>query len=250
MTRDRFSQIGLDRLVRLKWLEKTALLVLGNTDEATIKTILQDDLREYFQSDNLVVRGSIDKTITILLKVWARVPEKLKPLRDSGLEHLKKLSTVECMAVHWGMVMAVYPFWGNVAVQTGRLLKLQGSVTAKHIQRRLRESYGERETVFRRARYVLRSYVDWGVVKESGITGKYMTNAPFELGDSGLTGWILEALLHARPSGSAPFRDLMGNPALFPFRLRGIHPEELVVLSPRLEILRHGLDEHLVMLRK
>ena len=69
--------------------------------------------------------------------------------------------------------MAVYPFWSSVATQVGRLLRLQGSAAAAQVQRRIREQYGERETVARRARYVLRSYLDWGVLQETGAPGVY-----------------------------------------------------------------------------
>ena len=156
----RFTQIGVDRLVRLKWLEQTASLVLAGNDDATIKAILQAELKDSFRSDNPDVRGSIDKSITILLKVWLRAPAGLESLRIGGLDLLKSLPSHYHIAVHWGMVMAVYPFWASVALQTGRLLKLQGSAAATQVQRRIREQYGERETVSRRARYVLRSYVD------------------------------------------------------------------------------------------
>ena len=69
--------------------------------------------------------------------------------------------------------MAVYPFWSGVATQVGRLLRLQGSAAAAHVQRRVREQYGERETVSRAARRVLRSYLDWGVLQETGKKGIY-----------------------------------------------------------------------------
>jgi hypothetical protein len=39
---ERLKQIGLDRLVRLAWLEKTSTLVLAANDAKTIKSILQD----------------------------------------------------------------------------------------------------------------------------------------------------------------------------------------------------------------
>jgi len=52
-------------------------------------------------------------------------------------------------------------------------LRLQGSAAAAHVQRRVREQYGERETVSRAARRVLRSYLDWGVLQETGAKGVY-----------------------------------------------------------------------------
>lgn len=246
----RFTQIGVDRLVRLKWLEQTASLVLAGNNDAMIKSILQADLKDSFRSDNADVRGSIDKSITILLKVWLRVPAGLESLRIGGLDLLKYLPANHRIVVHWGMIMAVYPFWASVALQTGRLLKLQGSAAATQVQRRIREQYGERETVARRARYVLRSYMDWEVLSETDEKGIYTAGPSLDVDDSRLIAWLVEASLHARANGSAPLKDLIDSSSLFPFRLKPIHAESLLAASASIDILRHGLDDDLVMLRK
>lgn len=248
MTRNRFTQIGLDRLVRLAWLEKASSLVLAGNDSASIKSILQSDLQGAFRSTNTDVRGSMDKTITILLKIWLAAPTELASLRVDGLELLKRLPQHEHLTVHWGMSMAVYPFWSAVAMQVGRLLRLQGSVAAAQVQRRVREQYGERETVSRRARYALRSYLDWGVLHEADTKGVYSGGGTLAVDDSRLIAWLMEAALHARTNGSAPLKDLLDSPSLFPFRIKPIQAESLKAASPRLDILRHGLDDDIVML--
>ena len=246
----RLSQIGIDRLVRLAWLEKTSSLVLAGNEARDIKTILQDDLQASFRSGRTDVRGSIDKTITILMKVWLIAPFELESLRVDGLALLKHFPRRDHLAIHWGMVMAVYPFWASVATQVGRLLRLQGSATASHVQRRVREQYGERETVSRRTRYVLRSYLDWGVLQETAAKGIYSAGPSLPVDDFRLIAWLAEAFLHARAYGSAPLNDLLDSPNFFPFKIKPIHPENLIAASPRLDILRHGMDETLVMLRK
>lgn len=246
----RFTQIGIDRLVRLKWLDKTASLCLADNDAEAIGTTLKTDLREHFQTDVSVVRGSIDKSITVLLKVWVRVPAELEPLRSNGLDLLKRLPRRDHVAVHWGMVMAVYPFWANVAAQVGRLLRLQGSVGAAHVQRRLREQYGERETVSRRVRYVLRSFVDWGVLSETEASGVYGAGLSLPIDDTRLVAWLVEASLQARSGTTAPLQDLIGSPSLFPFRLKPIHAENLLAACPHIDLVRHGLDAELLMLRR
>lgn len=250
MTRSRFTQIGLDRLVRLAWLEKVLPLVLAGNDAAHIRRILQGDLQGAFRSTDINVRGSIDKTITILTKVWLTVPSELESLRVEGLELSKRVPPRDRLALHWGMVMAAYPFWFGVAMQVGRLLRLQGSVAAAHVQRRVREQYGERETVSRRTRYALRSYLDWGVLQETDKRGIYAVGMAAAVDDSRLVAWLVEASLHARANGSAPLKDLIDSPSLFPFRIKPVHAESLVAASSRLDLLRHGLDEDLVMLRK
>ena len=250
MSRSRLTQIGLDRLVRFAWLEKVSSLVLAGNEPKDIKTILQDDLKGAFRSTKTDVRGSMDKTITILLKLWLMAPIELESLRVEGLELLKCVPRHNHQAIHWGMVMAVYPFWSGVATQVGRLLRLQGSAAAAHVQRRVREQYGERETVSRRVRYVLRSYLDWGVLQETGTKGIYTAGRTLAVDNSRLIAWLAEASLHARANGSAPLKDLIDSPSFFPFRIKPIQAESLVAASSRLDILRHGLDDDLVMLRK
>ncbi len=142
------------------------------------------------------------------------------------------------------------PFWSGVAVQVGWLLRLQGSAAAAHVQRRVREQYGERETVSRAARRVLRSYLDWGVLQETGTKGIYTAGTTLAIDDSVLIARLAEASLHANATGSAPLKDLIDSPNFFPFRIKPIPAESLVAASSRLDILRHELDDDLVMLRK
>lgn len=249
MSRDRFSQVGLDRLVRYSWFERVASLALAGEDAKGIKPILQEEMKGSFRSENVTVRGSVDKTLTILFRVWLAPPVELEPLRHEGLQLLKEFPRRAHLPIHWGMVMAVYPFWSSVATQVGRLLKLQGSVSAIQVQRRIREQYGERETVARRARYVMRSFVDWGVLKETESKGIYLAADPFGISEPSITAWLLEASLHARPSGSASIGELVEAPNLFPFGLKSSYSTRLIGDSKRIELVRHGLDHDLLMLK-
>lgn len=249
-TNRRYNQIGLDRLVRLDWLERTAYLVMAGNDIPNIKSSLQDTISGAFRSNNTTTRGSIDKTITILMKVWITAPRQLRSFQRDGFKLLSRLPREKHIAVHWGMIMAVYPFWGAVATQTGRLLRLQETAVAKQVQRRVREQYGERETVSRRVRYVLRSFVDWNVLKETETKGAYRQGPEILAEDSSLIVWLLEATLRSRSNGSAPIKDLLGSPGIFPFRFDQLSAGQIASHSPRLDIFRHGMDEDLVMLKE
>jgi hypothetical protein len=246
----RTNQIGFSQRIRLEWLERTANLVLAGNDKVAVNGTLQELLKETVSVGGQAKRGNREKIITILMKVWLTVPAELESLRLSGLELLSQVRRRDDMAVHWGMVMAVYPFWSGVATQVGRLLRLQGSAGAAHVQRRVREQYGERETVSRAARRVLRSFVDWGVLSESGTKGIYNAGPPVAVDDPRLISWLAEASLHARYNGAGPLKDVIESPSLFPFRLKPIHVERLVAGSANIDVLRHGLDEELVVLRK
>lgn len=246
----RRSQIGFSQRIRLEWFERTADMILAGNNEAVIDDSLQDLLRDKVSVGGTAVRSNRGKIITILLKTWVTVPREREKLRDEGLVMLQRLPRKDGIAVHWGMVLAAYPFWGAVAAYTGRLLRLQGTAAAAQVQRRIREQYGERETASRAARRVLRSFIDWGVLNETRDKGVYEQGQIYSVEEPGLIAWMVEASLHARSNGSAAIRDLLDSPSVFPFRLAHISAEHLASLSPRLDILRHGLDDDLAMLRK
>ena len=243
------NQIGFSQRVRIEWLEYTADLVLSGKDKPSVEDALQTLLKDKVSIGGQAERGNREKIITILMKVWLTVPPELESLRVAGLGLLKRLSGHERTAVHWGMATAVYPFWSSVASQVGRLVRLQGSAAAVQVQRRVREQYGERETVSRAARRVLRSFLDWGVLKETSKKGVYTAEPPVTIEDPWLTTWLIEASLNARANRSAPLKDLLNGPNLFPFRLQPLGSDRLTAGCSKIEILRHGLDEDLVILR-
>ena len=246
---ERASQIGFSQRVRLEWLEQTANLVLAGNDKAAVNDALQQLLKEKVSVGGQAERGNREKIITILLKTWLTVPRELEGLRVEGLELLRRIPRRDHLAVHWGMVMAVYPFWSGVAVQVGRLLRLQGSAAAAHVQRRVREQYGERDTVSRAARRVLTSYRDWGIIEEGQSKGVYTQGLRLKIDDVTLISWLGGAFLHSTSNRSAALNEFMSHPSLFPFQLKPITSGQLLSASTSLESVRHGLDEEIIMLR-
>jgi len=249
MTR-RTDQIGFSQRVLLEWFEKTANLVLAGNERTVINDALRELLKDKVSVGGQGKRGNREKIITILLKTWLTVPSELEDLRNEGLDLLKILPRSSHMPIHWGMVAAVYPFWLGVATQVGRLLRLQGNAAAAQVQRRVREQYGERETVSRAARRVLRCFLDWGVLQEASSKGIYTSGVSLQIEDPRLIAWLTEAALHARADGSAPLRDLLDSPSFFPFRIKSIQAEKIGEVSATIDILRHGLDDVLVVLKK
>ena len=242
----RGGQIGFSQRIHLDWLEYTANLVLAGNPREEIVAALGERLKEKLSVGNQPERGNRDKAITILTKVWVTVPRELRSLRDEGLGHLQCRGPSDRMLVHWCMCMAVYPFFGTVADAVGRLLRLQGTVGAAQVQRRLRERFGERETVARAARRILRAYIDWGVLLETDEKGLYRGTAKRVIDDAPLAIWAIKATLIA----------LGDNPRSVSALLRGLHlfPFDVAVPSVReieayegLEIFRHGLDQEVLI---
>jgi len=245
----RFQQIGFNRLIKLEWVSYTANLALTGNDKSDIKSILLNYLSSQFPNSDPKVRGALSKTISILMKIWISVPEDLESLRDSGFELLKEFPKEKHKVIHWGMITAAYPFWAIAGSYVGRLIRLQGIVPVSQIQRRLKEKYGERETVSRCVRYLLRSYIDWGVLTDTVKKGVYAQGSIIAVKDIKLITWLIEAQLNTLIERKSSLKVLFETPALFPFQLTNILSDQLLKTSNRLEIVRHGLDDELVMLR-
>ncbi|MCP4219615.1 MAG: hypothetical protein GY765_33590 [bacterium] len=243
----RKQQVGIDRLIRLKWLQQTADLVLAGNNEESVKHQLFQLLAPSFPTSSSAVRGSLDKTITVLMKTWVRVHPQLVDLKNRGIQLLQSADGPRGLALHWGMLTAAYPFWGAVAGQTGRLLRLQEDVAVVQLQRRLKEQYGERETVSRRVRYVVSAFVDWGVLAPGGTKGIYHGGKPLSIDTPELIAWLLEATLHAHVSGTALLKGLLDSTALFPFRLGYMSAPHLASISPHLQMSGQGQDDTLLI---
>jgi len=243
------KQVGFSIRVRVEWLEQTAMLYLAEKTRDEIKLALEEGLADKLAGSGQANRGSRQKAISILLKTWVTVPKELKPLRDEGLELMKNLPSTKHLVLHWGMTMAAYPFFGTVAEITGRLLRLQGYVSTTQVLRRTRELMGERETVARATRRVLRCFVDWGVLEDTEETGICRAASTLALADTKLATWLVEAALIASGSNSKALKAIADTPALFPFVVGTLNTIELEENS-RLELFRHGLDEDIVSLRQ
>lgn len=245
---NRKTQIGFSQRIQWEWLEQTAQLFLAGNSKEQIEKALQAMLHDQLSVGGKAKRGNREKAITILMKIWVTVPKGLRPLRDDGLELLKSMPTRDHLPIHWGMSMAVYPFFGVVAGTVGRLFGLQGTASASQVQRRIREQLGERETVARAARRVLRCFLDWGVLKDTDKKGFYVPAPKQVLNNKKLLGWLMEAALISNGSKATLLTSFPKNPAFFPFELSPVTIANMEE-NKRLTSFRHGLDEEMVTLR-
>ncbi len=244
---DSKMSVGLSHRIRLEWLERTATLAREGNDRAAVHETLEELLADELSVGSNTRRNSRAKTIIILLKIWLDGPPQVAPLRQTGQELLESVPAPDRLTVHWGMTLAVYPFWGAVAACVGRLLRLQGAASAGQVQRRMREMYGDRDTVSHATNRVLRSYVDWGVLAVAKSRGVYEPNTSLEVASPKLSAWLAEALLTGHVDPATPMH-LLNHPSLFSFNIAPVDGRELVAHSTRLKLLQ-GIDDDLVMLR-
>ena len=148
----RHESIGIKQVIRFDWMQKTVNLLLAGLDATKIRQELHEFLADKKGNGSKGERSDQTRTFAVnnLMKIWVSPDSELILLRDASLSSLRENSLMP-LAVHWGMISAVYPFWFNVARQTGRLLALQEQVTQMQIIGRMKEQYGDRQTVSRYA---------------------------------------------------------------------------------------------------
>lgn len=247
MNRSRFDKVGIKQVIRLEWMDRCLSLLLSGMSVNEIRKDLIDYLADKKQSGGTGERG--DKTYTIaigILAAWFDPSPELIDLRDRLLLKAKLSSQKNWLPLHWAIMIAAYPFWYNVAIQTGRVLALQERVTQKQIFDRLVERYGERATVLRNARYAVRSFVAWGVLEDTEIKGRYKKSDPMAVSDPQIIAMLFEAMLISTPDNKAPLRSLMASPALFPMCLAMDVAQQSLASNPRL-ISDHFGDGEIVV---
>lgn len=246
----RHSSIGIKQAVRLEWMEKTVNLLLSGLDAASIRQELHEYLTDRKGDGSRGERSAKARTfaVTNLMKIWVSPDSELVALRDDALLCIRHEPSA-ALAVHWAMISAAYPFWFNVARQTGRLLNLQNQMTQAQVVHRLKEQYGDRQTVSRYAQFVVRSFVAWGVLKDAATTGCYEKTRPLMIADRNLVLLLLESVLQAMPEGKATLPVLLNAPAFFPFQLPVITGDFVGQNAARIQVVRYGLDEEMLELK-
>jgi len=247
----RHDAIGIKQVVRLEWYDVTLNMLLGGMPAKQIRVELDKYIGERLQSGGYGERGeqTYVKAVAQLMKCWVAPDRDLLPMRDDALVKAQTCEKGERIILHWAMMSAAYPFWFKVAQQVGRLFNLQEIVSQSQIRSRCYEAFGERSTIERSARRVIRTFVAWGVLKDSEAKGCYEMSAPLLITDRDLAGVLIESALHATPEGKLPLGAALNAPSFFPFKIPVMTGGMLSNQSNRVTVDRYGLDDELLKLK-
>lgn len=245
----RHEKLGIKQTLQKPWMDKTVQMMLAGLPVKEIRAELDEYLSTQKQSGGFGERGKKTYGMAIsLLAAWFSPDVDLVNFRNDALKLARSMPVSDWLPLHWAVISASYPFWFNVAKQTGRLLNLQDQITQPQIFNRLKEQYGDRETVARNSRYAVRSFVAWGVLKDSDTKGCYEKAASVGIVDPSLATLMFESALLANPEGKGALGTILSNPAFFPFQLPMITGDFISLCSSRIEVLRYGLDDELLKL--
>jgi hypothetical protein len=241
---NRRANIGFDRRIDREWLDAAAAQAAEGVAEEQIRASLWNLLHGIVSGN---AHGSArQKTTTVLHHIWGDVPQPARPLRERARLQFAESSPDERLALHWAMMVGTYPLFTDTASAIGRLLTLQGSFTLAHLTRRLVGVWGERSTLQRAGQRIVRSMLQWGVLRETSTRGMYEAVPRRRKVGPDVSTVLIEALLVDAEEASVPLDQLTGHPAMFPFDL-GVTVSQVRGAS-QFRIHRQGLDIDLVEL--
>jgi hypothetical protein len=113
----------------------------------------------------------------------------------------------------------------------------------------LREIYQYIAKDNRYARFVIRSFVAWGALKDSEAKVCCEKAAPVSIAERNLAILMFESALLATPEAKGALGLLLNNPAFFPFQLPVMTGDFVSQRSDRIDVVRYGLDDELLKLK-
>jgi len=232
-------RIGFDRFISLEWAT-AALKVRAGVAQL-------DDLEALLDAAGLGAAART-KTRTVLNRLWLQPRAELVDYADRGVAIFKANPDVPVAALHWGMAVATYPFFGKVAELIGRLSALQGDCASAEIHRRMSETYGEREGTYRMTNMVIQTQANWGALERVDGGKRIVRLASTAIDNDALAVWLVEAAVRylGKPVGLLSAQAL---PVLFPFVLA--QPIAYAVSnSPGLELRSDGPSNQVVAVRR
>ena len=243
----RKTVIGFDRRLEIRWLDTVATWAGANLS----KDELNERYEELFANID-IGKDAKRKTKLVLTTIWLRQSEELSSFNAAARKLIQTQESEQLrLAIHWGKTMATYPFFSYVVSQLGRLFKLQSDVTLAETRRRVVEKYGDTERVKRSVRHVVQSLNSWGIITlETQRSGRYSFSKSSSVNDPGIVAWLVEACLRSSGNPSGLLTGIIKNPAFFSFHLKTLSVGEIKRHNDRLDIIQHGSNEEIVMLRK
>ena len=231
--------IGVDRKIRRAWLDALLDRLVDEPDTRQLRNFLEGLLRK-----ELAGKESRAKTIGILLRIWATVPERLQSLQSRAIDMLPEISGQDRIWLHWGMMILAYPFFRDNAESIGRLLALQDDFTTAQVQGRIVQTWGDRTTTKKAANSVLGSMVEWEVLRAADKKGHFLLAKKIPPASKKLQLWLLEAHLIAASADEIEAQQLLRLPESYPFTFNvGVAD---LRKHPGFVVHRQGLDMEMV----
>jgi hypothetical protein len=154
------KNIGFRRNIYRSWLDAAAMLATESDDSAQLRTQLDPVVAARIEG-----KESRRMALDILGKVWGTSPETNLLLRHEALKlwQLSK-SEDEHLWLHYGMILAQYPFFRLSVTTIGRISQYTDAISSKDLKSRLSAELGQLGSLNRATERIIFSLRDWNIL--------------------------------------------------------------------------------------
>jgi hypothetical protein len=189
----------LDRALTVDLLDVALRIATEHRKDAAARQLLGVALRD------LVTRQEAEnKTKKVLTHVWVAPPANVQPMIGWAIEHQEQFA--DRRALHYGALLATFPFFGSIAAAVGRQIHIDGAADRPTVRAHARVTFGEREFIDAGASKSLRTMRNLGLL-EGPPRGPFHAGAMPRVSPC-LSSWFLHALILTRQVESASVSDL------------------------------------------
>ena len=206
------KMIGLSRSLKLQWLNLAAEYSSGNLTAEEMKQKLNDYLSYEIESPT-----NIRKTREILMNIWCYENEYSGKLLPVARRLFMKYP--ECsMEIHWCMMLAAYPVFGNMCRLIGKMSEFQTELSLVQIKQKLFDEWGERTTLFHSIDKLVATLKALGALA-SDKPGKYRINR-HQVNSTDVSSFMVYSVMLIDANGYYSFQEINSSDYLFPFEYR------------------------------
>ena len=234
--------VGFDRYIEREWLDKTATWVIDGKTPKEVHCLIDEFLDPFINGET-----SQRKTKNVLSGAWVKTTEDNEHFKQQAKLLYQTASTSERLAIHYGMVIASYPFFYSLSKILGRLFKLQDEVTNKEFYRRVIETVGDRESIKRAAARYLQSMVEWQLLLNGEKSSVKPANK-IQIDNSEIVTWLFSAIFFSHDRDKLSTNDVTSDPSWFPFEISSVVFQSSN--SEIIEVIHQGLNEDLLELKR
>ncbi len=203
--------IGFNRHLEMDWLVQTASWSANGVHGQALKNKIDVLLAPSFDS-----KVAQDKTRNLLFGIWDSESNSVpKAFHADACRLLIEYSEVN-IAIHWGMMLAKYPFFYNVTAQIGKMAKHEGLFIYKQLEQRITEVYGDTSTIKRCIQFVVRTLINLELLSNPK-QGVYQLRKPISIAHDDVKSWLAEVSVRAEGNSSKSLSAISNDPAWFPF---------------------------------
>jgi hypothetical protein len=201
----------LDRGLTFDQLELAYQIAAADPDPKTNRRRLTMALRDLVSDQE--AEGKTKKCLT---RVWLNPPAEAESMISWA--RTKAISpTTDRRVLHFGALLATFPFAGSVARSLGKHFQVDGRVDAGSLRAEVRRTVGDRSSVDVAARKTYTTLRNLGIIQQEG---QMLTPTQDALAvPPELRSWISHALLLTRQAESATMESLRNAPELLGLQL-------------------------------